>query len=73
MINSFTLSAWSIFVALFGVTLNAFFTTPYTKVSYVISERKIKQHKIKEIVGKIGNVFIIIGTVGQLFSNIISS
>ena len=73
MINISLLSAWSIFVALFGVTLNAIVTTPYTKVAYLAGETEIKQRKIKETIGRIANVFIIIGTGGQLVSNLISS
>ncbi len=73
MINISLLSAWSIFVALFGVTLNAFVTTPYTKVAYLVNETKMKRHKIKETIGRIANFLIIIGTVGQLVSNLISS
>ena len=72
MISNSILSAWSIFIALFGVTLNAIFIRPYTGASYLVSETKIKQHKVREIFGRIANVLIVIGTLGQLVSIIIS-
>ncbi len=68
MFISTTFSAWSIFVALVGVSLNAFFTRPYTGASYLTDGRKEKQHKQKEKVGRIANVLIVIGTLGQLAS-----
>lgn len=71
MFNSTTISAWSIFVALVGISLNAFFTRPYTGASYLTDERKNKQYKQKEKVGRVANVLIVFGTLGQLASIII--
>lgn len=67
-----TLSAWSIFIALVGVSLNAIFTKPYTGVGQLGDEKKESLYKLRGKFGKIANVFIIIGTVGQLVSLIIS-
>ena len=68
MFNSTTISAWSIFVALVGVSLNAFFTRLYTGVSYLTDSSKAKQYNCREKVGRIANVLIVIGTLGQLAS-----
>jgi len=70
--TSTTFSAWSIFIALVGVSLNAFFTRPYTGASYYADERKEKQYKQKEKVGRVANALILIGTLGQLASITIS-
>jgi hypothetical protein len=72
MFFSTTFSAWSIFIALVGVSLNAVFTRPYTGASYYTNERKKKQYKQKEKVGRVANVLIVIGTLGQLASITIS-
>jgi len=68
MFNSTTISEWSIFVALVGVSLNAFFTRPYTGASYLTDRSKPKQYNRREKVGRIANVLIVIGTLGQLAS-----
>jgi hypothetical protein len=68
MLNNTALSAWSIFLALVGILMNALFTRPYTGASYTIPMKKIKWHKCKEWIGRVANVFIVIGTLGQLVS-----
>lgn len=68
MFISTTFSAWSIFIALVGVSLNTVFTRPYAGASYYADERKKKQYKQKEKVGRVANVLIVIGTLGQLAS-----
>lgn len=72
MFVSTTFSAWSIFIALVGVSLNAVFTRPYTGASHLADERKEKQDKRKEKVGRVANFLIVIGTFGQLASIVIS-
>ena len=68
---STTISAWSIFIALVGISLNVFFTKPYIGIARLADETKEKLHNRKEKVGKIANILILFGTLGQLASIII--
>lgn len=69
--NSVTISGWSIFIALVGVSLNAFFTKPYSGAGQWGNEEKESLYKRRIKIGKIANVLIVIGTLGQLVSIII--
>jgi len=60
------LSAISILIALVGVSLNALFTRPYVGVAHLADENKSNISKRKEILGKIANCLMAIGTGGQL-------
>ena len=68
LINSSMLSAWSILVALVGVSLNAIFTKPYAGAAELGSREKEKLYNLRIRVGKIANILIVIGTAGQLGS-----
>lgn len=72
MISSSILSGWSIFVAFVGISLNAIFIRPYTGMAYIMPSDKEKKYKRRETFGRIANVLIVIGTLGQLVSIIIS-
>ena len=57
------ISAISLLVALVGVSLNALFTRPYRGDAHMGGERAKP-----ELPGKIGNVLIVLGTIGQLIA-----
>jgi CRISPR/Cas system-associated protein Cas7 (RAMP superfamily) len=59
------LSPISILIALVAVSLNALFARPYGGAAYYADENKSNIYKRKEILGKIANYFIVIGTAGQ--------
>jgi len=68
MINNFPLSAISISVALLGVMVNAFLIKPYIGVCVIAKTENARKHDIKSTLGKIANIFIVIGTVGHWIS-----
>jgi len=72
MFISLTLSAWSIFIALAGVSLNAIFTKPFPGVTKYGDERKKSLYNRRRRIGTIANILIVIGTAGQLASIIIA-
>jgi hypothetical protein len=68
MLINTTISAWSIFIALIGVSVNAVVTRPYTRISYITPMKDLERNKCKEKIGIVANIFIVIGTLGQLLS-----
>lgn len=68
MANSALISAISISIALIGVTLNVIFIKPYPGVAIVGNRNKEKLYKLRQKMGWIANILIIIGTAGQSFS-----
>lgn len=63
-----TFSAWSIFIALIGVSLNAIFVKPYAGTAIIGDCKKENLYRWRERFGYFGNVLIVTGTLGQLVS-----
>jgi len=68
MLNKTTISAWSIFIALLGVSLNMIFIPPYPGVAILGDENKEWLYNLRRIIGRISNIFVFIGTAGQFIS-----
>ena len=62
-----TISAWSIFFALIGVSLNAIFIKPYTGIM-TLGDSSKKIYDVRKWMGYIGNSLIVLGTLGQFIS-----
>jgi hypothetical protein len=63
-----TLSAWSIFIALIGVSLNAIFVKPYAGRAIIGKSEKENLYRWRERFGYFGNLLIVTGTFGQFAS-----
>jgi hypothetical protein len=62
------ISGISVFLALVGVTFNAFKTVPYTGVANLIDENETEKHERTGRQGRIANYLIALGTLGQFVS-----
>jgi hypothetical protein len=63
-----TISAVSILTALIGVSINSIFTRPYAGAAHLSDENKENKYRRNELLGKIANFLIVLGTLGQLIS-----
>ncbi|MBN1274261.1 MAG: hypothetical protein JXB26_18520 [Candidatus Aminicenantes bacterium] len=66
------ISGFSISVALIGVTIMALFTEPYVGLAKIPSRKELEQKTRKEKYGKVANIMIVLGTLGQLVSVVLS-
>jgi hypothetical protein len=60
-----SLSALSLFIALFGICLNLIIARPYVGAAYCIDAEVVKR---KAIWAWIGKILLVLGTTGQLIS-----